>query len=167
MTKSNFQTGELQVRRLNQVVTVSEKRPNQISTIRNTKPIEHKQQRPTVSKKPMKHKFRTHPIAKRETANGRNRFLQKSAVFCGFLRKSAVSCGFLRKSATPKSLDLQSEKISENQRKSAKMCVPGPVSPFCCLPRWGVQKRFWGGVFRRIYGMFSTPLSFPPPLAAL
>ena len=33
--------------------------------------------------------------------------------------------------------------------------------------RWGVQKRFWGGVFRRIYGMFSTPLSFPPPLAAL
>ena len=30
--------------------------------------------------------------------------------------------------------------------------------------RWGVQKRFWGGVFRRIYGMFSTPLSFPPPL---
>ena len=33
--------------------------------------------------------------------------------------------------------------------------------------RWGVQKRFWGGVFRRIYGVFSTPLSFPPPLAAL
>ena len=33
--------------------------------------------------------------------------------------------------------------------------------------RWEVQKRFWGGVFRRIYGMFSTPLSFPPPLAAL
>ena len=33
--------------------------------------------------------------------------------------------------------------------------------------RWGVQKRFWGGVFRRIYGMFSTPLSFPPPSAAL
>ena len=32
---------------------------------------------------------------------------------------------------------------------------------------WGVQKRFWGGVFHRIYGMFSTPLSFPPPLAAL
>ena len=31
----------------------------------------------------------------------------------------------------------------------------------------GVQKRFWGGVFRRIYGMFSTPLSFPPPSAAL
>ena len=30
--------------------------------------------------------------------------------------------------------------------------------------RWEVQKRFWGGVFRRIYGMFSTPLSFPPPL---
>ena len=29
--------------------------------------------------------------------------------------------------------------------------------------RWGVQKRFWGGVFRRIYGMFSTPLSFLPP----
>ena len=67
--------------------------------------------------------------------SGRNRFLQKSAVFCGFLRKSAVSCGFLRKSATPKSLDLQSEpKISENLQKSAKMRVPGPVSPFCCLP---------------------------------
>ena len=33
--------------------------------------------------------------------------------------------------------------------------------------RWGVQKRFWGVVFRRIYGMFSTPLSFPPPSAAL
>ena len=33
--------------------------------------------------------------------------------------------------------------------------------------RRGVQKRLWGGVFRRIYGMFSTPLSFPPPLAAL
>ena len=31
----------------------------------------------------------------------------------------------------------------------------------------GVQKRFWGGALRRIYGMFSTPLSFPPPLAAL
>ena len=31
----------------------------------------------------------------------------------------------------------------------------------------GGPKRFWGGVFRRIYGMFSTPLSFPPPLAAL
>ena len=31
--------------------------------------------------------------------------------------------------------------------------------------RWGggSKKRFWGGVFRRIYGMFSTPLSFPPP----
>ena len=76
--------------------------------------------------------------------NGRNRFLQQSAVFCGFLRTSAVSCGFLRKSATPKSLDLQSE--PENQRKSAKMCVPGPISPFCCLPfgapreRWGVEK---------------------------
>ena len=59
----------------------------------------------------------------------------KICGFCGFLRKSAVSCGFLRKSATPKSLDLQSEpKISENLQKSAKMCVPGPVSPFCCLP---------------------------------
>ena len=23
--------------------------------------------------------------------------------------------------------------------------------------RWGVQKRFWGGVFRRIYGMFPPP----------
>ena len=33
--------------------------------------------------------------------------------------------------------------------------------------RWGVQKRFWGGVLRRIDGMFSTPLSFPPPFAAL
>ena len=33
--------------------------------------------------------------------------------------------------------------------------------------KWGVQKRFWGGVFRRIYGMFSTPLCFPPRLAAL
>ena len=33
--------------------------------------------------------------------------------------------------------------------------------------RWGVQKRFWGGVFRRIYGMFSTPWVFHPPLAAL
>ena len=54
--------------------------------------------------------------------------------FCKNLRKAAVSCGFLRKSATPKSLDLQSEpKISENLQKSAKMCVPGPVSPFCCL----------------------------------
>ena len=58
-----------------------------------------------------------------------------SAKICGFLRKSAVSCGFLRKFATPKSLDLQSEpKINENLQKSAKMCVPGPVSPFCCLP---------------------------------
>ena len=58
-----------------------------------------------------------------------------SSVFCGFLQKSAVSCGFLRKSATPKSLALQSEpKISENLQKSAKVCVPGPVSPFCCLP---------------------------------
>ena len=28
----------------------------------------------------------------------------------------------------------------------------------------GVQKRFWGGVLRRIYGMLSTPLSFPLPL---
>ena len=25
-------------------------------------------------------------------------------------------------------------KISKNLQKSAKMCVPGPVSPFCCLP---------------------------------
>ena len=33
--------------------------------------------------------------------------------------------------------------------------------------RWGVQKRFWGGVFRRIYGMFPPPPSFPPPSAAL
>ena len=48
--------------------------------------------------------------------------------FCKNLR-------FLHKSATPKSLDLQSEpKISENLQKSAKMCVPDPVSPFCCLP---------------------------------
>ena len=54
-----------------------------------------------------------------------------SAKICGFLRFPAD----LRKSATPKSLDLQSEpKISENLQKSAKMCVPGPVSPFCCLP---------------------------------
>ena len=76
--------------------------------------------------------FRTAP--KGRTANGRSRFLQKSAVFCGFLRKSAASCGFLRKSATSKSFDLQSEpKISENLQKSAKMCVPGPVSHFCCL----------------------------------
>ena len=30
--------------------------------------------------------------------------------------------------------------------------------------RWGVQKRFWGGVFRRIYGMFSTPPEFSTPL---
>ena len=58
-----------------------------------------------------------------------------SAKICGFLRFPAKICGFLRKSATPKSLDLQSEpKISENLQKSAKMCVPGPVSPFCCLP---------------------------------
>ena len=28
----------------------------------------------------------------------------------------------------------------------------------------GVQKRFWGGVLRQIYGMLSTPLSFPTPL---
>ena len=50
----------------------------------------------------------------------RNRFLQKSAVFCGFLRKSAVFCGFLRFSATPKSLDLQSEpKICENVRSGS------------------------------------------------
>ena len=58
-----------------------------------------------------------------------------SAKICGFLRFPAKICGFLRFSATPKSLDLQSEpKISENLQKSAKMCVPGPVSPFCCLP---------------------------------
>ena len=58
-----------------------------------------------------------------------------SAIICGFLRFPAKICGFLRESATPKSLDLQSElKISENLQKSAKMCVPGPVSPFCCLP---------------------------------
>ena len=61
--------------------------------------------------------------------------------FCKNLRFSAVSCENLRFLAvfcanlTPKSLDLQSEpKISENLQKSAKMCVPGPVSPFCCLP---------------------------------
>ena len=30
--------------------------------------------------------------------------------------------------------------------------------------RCGVQKRFWGGVFRRIYGMFSTPPEFSTPL---
>ena len=67
-----------------------------------------------------------------------------SAKNCGFLRKSAVSCGFLRKSAQKKSLDLQSEpKISENLQKSAKMCVPGPVSPFCCLP-FGAPW-VWGG----------------------
>ena len=36
--------------------------------------------------------FRSAP--KGETANGRNRFLQKSAVFCGFLRKSAVFLQF-------------------------------------------------------------------------
>ena len=60
---------------------------------------------------------------------GETGFCKNLRFFCGFLRKSAVSCGFLRQSATPKSLDLQSEpKISQ---KSAKMCVPGPVSlPF-------------------------------------
>ena len=58
-----------------------------------------------------------------------------SAKICGFLRFPAKICGFLRKSATPKSLDLQSEpKVSENLQKSVQMCVPGPVSPFCCLP---------------------------------
>ena len=62
-----------------------------------------------------------------------------SAKICGFLRFPAKICGFLRFSAqicdSEKSLDLQSEpKISENLQKSAKMCVPGPVSPFCCLP---------------------------------
>ena len=57
-----------------------------------------------------------------------------SAKICGFLRLPAKICGFLRKSAPPKSLDLQSEpKISENLQKSAKMCFPGLVSPFCCL----------------------------------
>ena len=60
-----------------------------------------------------------------------------SAKICGFLRfpvKICGSCGFLRKSATPKSLDLGFRpKISENLQKSAKMCVPGPVSSFCCL----------------------------------
>ena len=30
--------------------------------------------------------------------------------------------------------------------------------------RWGVQKRFWGGVLRRIYGMCSTPPEFSTPL---
>ena len=33
--------------------------------------------------------------------------------------------------------------------------------------RWGVQKCYWGGALRRIYGMFSTPLSFLPPFTAL
>ena len=57
--------------------------------------------------------------------------IEKSA----FLTKKLTFSLFLRKSATPKSLDLQREpKISENLQKSAKMCVPGPVSPFCCLP---------------------------------
>ena len=68
--------------------------------------------------------------AKRRQQMGENRFLQKSAVFCGFLRKSAVSCGFLRKSATPKSLDLQSEpKISENLRS-------GSGFSFLLSPSW-------------------------------
>ena len=58
--------------------------------------------------------------------------LRFSAVSCENLRFPAVFCANLR---FPKSLDLQSEpKISENLQKSAKMCVPGPVSPFCCLP---------------------------------
>ena len=77
-----------------------------------------------------------------------------SAKIRGFLRFPAQICGFLRKSATPKSLDLQSElKISENLQKSAKMCVPGPVSPFCCLPfgtPWIFNTLIWGlsGVIR-------------------
>ena len=56
------------------------------------------------------------------------RFSGFPAKICGFLRFSAQICD-------SQSLDLQSEpKISENLQKSAKMCVPGPVSPFCCLP---------------------------------
>ena len=52
---------------------------------------------------------------------GRNWFLQKSAVFCGFLRKSAVSRGFLRKSATPQipCNHRASRKAAKNLRKCA------------------------------------------------
>ena len=66
-----------------------------------------------------------------------------SAKICGFLRKSAVSCGFLHKSATPKSLDLQSEpNISENLQNPAKICIPSPVSPFCCPFPFGAPKNY-------------------------
>ena len=58
--------------------------------------------------------------------------LRFSAVSCANLRFPAVFCANLR---LPNTFFLQSEpKISENLQKSAKMCVPGPVSPFCCLP---------------------------------
>ena len=68
--------------------------------------------------------------AKRETANGRNLFLQKSA------KKSAVSYEHLRFSAQICDSQIPGfTERAENQRKSAqksaKMCVPGPVSPFC------------------------------------
>ena len=53
-------------------------------------------------------------------------------------------------------LFLLREMTESRQKRGGKRIVGG-----------GVQKRFWGGVLRRIYGMFSTPLSFPPPLAAL
>ena len=53
---------------------------------------------------------------------------------CENLRFSAVFCANLRL-PNPLIYRAQSEpKISENLQKSAKICVPGPVSPFCCLP---------------------------------
>ena len=58
--------------------------------------------------------------------------LRFSAVSCANLRFPAVFCANLR---LPNPLIYRvSRKISEYLQKSAKMCVPGPVSPFCCLP---------------------------------
>ena len=92
--------------------------------------------------------------------------------FCKNVRFSAVSCEnlrfpavFLRKSATPKSLDLQSEpKISENLQKSAKMCVPGPVSPFCCLPFGAPWNTKLGNasLFTKCVFTIFVPLDPPP-----